>query len=89
MNICLSAFAPENFVSRDGFGRPVPRQPVHSTLRLNLVLTRGIPPDLRGGVYLFILYRHTPSGSFRVYRVTQLRTGGVRPGDVALGHALR
>ena len=29
MNISLSAFAPENLVSRDGFGRPVPRQPVH------------------------------------------------------------
>ena len=29
MNISLSAFAPENLVSRDGFGRPVPRQPAH------------------------------------------------------------
>ena len=26
MNISLSAFAPENLVSRDGFGSPVPRQ---------------------------------------------------------------
>ena len=26
MNISLSAFVPENFVSRDGFGSPVPRQ---------------------------------------------------------------
>ena len=25
----LFAFAPENLVSRDGFGRPVPRQPAH------------------------------------------------------------
>ena len=25
----LSAFAPENLVSRDGFGSPVPRQPAH------------------------------------------------------------
>ena len=25
-----------------------------STLRLNLVLTHGVPPDFRGGVYLFI-----------------------------------
>ena len=25
-----------------------------STIRVNLVLTRGIPPDLRGGVHLFI-----------------------------------
>ena len=29
MNIFLSAFAPENLVSRDGFGSPVPRQPPH------------------------------------------------------------
>ena len=28
-NISLSAFAPENLVSRDGFGSPVPRQPAH------------------------------------------------------------
>ena len=27
MNISLSAFAPGNLVSRDGFGSPVPRQP--------------------------------------------------------------
>ena len=26
-NISLSAFAPENLVSRDGFGSPIPRQP--------------------------------------------------------------
>ena len=29
MNISLSAFAPENLVSRDGFGISVPRQPAH------------------------------------------------------------
>ena len=29
MRISLSAFAPENLVSRDGFGSPVPRQPAH------------------------------------------------------------
>ena len=28
-NISLSAFVPENLVSRDGFGNPVPRQPAH------------------------------------------------------------
>ena len=27
--ISLSAFAPENLVSRDGFGSPIPRQPAH------------------------------------------------------------
>ena len=29
MSIPLSAFVPENLVSRDGFGSPVPRQPAH------------------------------------------------------------
>ena len=29
MNIFLSAFVPENLVSRDGSGSPVPRQPAH------------------------------------------------------------
>ena len=29
MNISLSPFAPEKLVSRDGFGRPVPRQSAH------------------------------------------------------------
>ena len=29
MNISLSAFAPENLVSREGFGSAVPRQPAH------------------------------------------------------------
>ena len=29
MNISLSAFVPENLVSRDRFGSPVPRQPAH------------------------------------------------------------
>ena len=28
-NILLSAFVPENLVSRDRFGSPVPRQPAH------------------------------------------------------------
>ena len=29
MNVSLSAFAPENLVSRDGFVSPGPRQPAH------------------------------------------------------------
>ena len=41
------------------------------TLRLNLVLTRGIPPDFRGNVHLFVP-RHTPSGQSRANRVAQL-----------------
>ena len=52
INISLSPFAPENLASQDGFGRPASACSF-STLRLNLVLTQGIPPDFRGGVYLF------------------------------------
>ena len=46
MNISLTPFAPDNLISRT--------QPSYSTykLRLNLVLTHGIPPDSRGGVNL-------------------------------------
>ena len=29
MNVSLSPVAPENLVSRDGLGSPVPRQPAH------------------------------------------------------------
>ena len=49
-----SPFAPENLVPRDGFGSPVPVSLLISILRLNLVLTYGIPPEFRGGVHLFI-----------------------------------
>ena len=45
--ISLSPFAPDIFVSRDRFDRPVPRQPAQSTcmLRLNLVrLLTGFLP---------------------------------------------
>ena len=57
MNISLSAFAPENLVSRDGFGSPAPRQPAHLYTRAEsdwLVLTYEIPPEFRGGIHLSI-----------------------------------
>ena len=40
-----------------------------------MVPIHEIPPDFRGGV--ICLYRHTPSGRSRVYRVTKLRTDDV------------
>ena len=46
-----------------------------SILRLNLVLTYGIPPEFRGGVHYETAIRHRVSP--QVYRVTQLRTDGV------------
>ena len=48
-----------------------------SILRLNLVLTYGIPPEFRGGVHLLIKNGHTPPGQYRVYRVAQLGNDGV------------
>ena len=47
-NIPLSPCVPENLVSRDGFSPRVSL--LISILRLNLVLTYGIPPEFRGGV---------------------------------------
>ena len=55
MNISLSRFAIEKWVSRDGFGGLVPRE---------LTRTYGIPTDFRGGVHIFIKtairYRASP-----------------------------
>ena len=52
-------FAPENLVSRDGFGRPVPRQPDHSPTQAEfiIVLTHGVgflPFSAAASIYLFI-----------------------------------
>ena len=49
MNISLSAFAPENLVSRDML--------VSIILRMDLVLTYGIPPEFRGGAYYICLFK--------------------------------
>ena len=55
MNIALSPYGRENLVSRDGVQPSRPASACSfSILRLNLVLTHGIPPDFRGGVHLFI-----------------------------------
>ena len=77
INISLFPFAPENLVSRDGFGSPVPRQsaPLHTQAESGAHLrdSSRVPRP-----YPFIyLNRHTPSGQSRVYRVTQVRTDGV------------
>ena len=77
MNISLSAFVPEICSRETGSAVPSRVSLLISILRLNLVLTYGIPPEFRGGVHLFIYNRHTSSGQSRVYRVTQLRTDGV------------
>ena len=75
-HISLSLYAPENLVSRDGFGRPNLRQPAHSPHSGSIwcLLTGFLPISAAASIYL---YRHTPSGQSRVYPVTQLRTDGV------------
>ena len=71
----LSPFAPENLVSRDGFGSPVPRQPAHLHTQAGYdAYHSSRVPRWRPFIYL---NRHTPSGQFRVYRVAQLRTDDV------------
>ena len=72
MNISLSsAPVPDNLVSRDGFGNPVPRQPAHLYTQAE-----------SGAYYLrdssrVPRRRPTPSSQSRVYRVTRWRTDGV------------
>ena len=75
--ISLSAFAPENLVSRDGFGSPVPRQPAHlHTQAKSGAYLRDSSRVPRRRLFIY-LNRHSPSGQSRVYRATQLRTDGV------------
>ena len=54
MNISLSAFAPENLVSRDGFGSPVSRQPAHINTQAESGGYLRDSPEFRGGVHLYI-----------------------------------
>ena len=74
-----AAFVPENLVSRDGFGSPVPRQPAHLQTQAEPgAYLRDSSRVPRRRPFTIYLNRHTPSGQSRVYRVTtQLRTDGV------------
>ena len=78
INIPLSAFVPENLVSRDGgFDSLVPRQPAHlHTQAESGAYLRDSSRVPRRRPYIY-LNRHTPSGQSQVYRGTQLRTDGV------------
>ena len=56
MNISLSAFAPENLVSRDGFGSPVTRQPAHFHTQAEsgaYLLTEFLPNSAAASIYFF------------------------------------
>ena len=73
----MSLFAPENLVSRDGSGRPVPRQPTHlHTQAESGAYSRESSRVPRRRPFIF-LNHHTPSTQSRVYRLMQLRTDGV------------
>ena len=50
-----SPFAPENLVSRDGFGRPVPRQPAHLHTQAESVAygTGFLPISAAASIYIF------------------------------------
>ena len=73
----MSLFAPENLVSRDGFGSPVPRQPSHlHTQAESGAYLRDSSRFLWRRPFIY-LNRHTPSGQSPICRVMQLRTDGV------------
>ena len=77
MDISQSPFAPENLVSRDGLGSPVPRQPAHlHTQAESGAYLRDSSRFPRRPLFVY-LNCHTPSGQSRVNRVTELRTDGV------------
>ena len=73
----LSPLAPENLISRDGFGSPVPRQPahLHAQAESGAYFRDSSRVPLRRP-FIF-LNRHASSGRTRVYRVMQLRADGV------------
>ena len=64
MNIPLSPCVPENLVSRDGFSRPVPRQPAHLHTQAESGAYLRIPPEFRGGVHYETAIRHRVSPEF-------------------------
>ena len=77
MNFSLSAFAPENLVSKDGFGSLVPRQPAHLHTQAEsgaYLRDSSRVPGRRPSIYL---NRHTSSDQSRVYPITHLRTDDV------------
>ena len=77
MNTPLSPYVPENLVSREGFSRPVPRQPAYfHTQAESGAYSRDSSRFPRRRPFIY-LNRHTPLGQSRVYRVARLRTNGV------------
>ena len=65
MNIPLSPYVPENLVSRDGFSRPVPRQPTHLYTQAESggLLTGFLPSSAGASIYETAI-RHRVSPEF-------------------------
>ena len=77
MNISLFPFAHDNLVSRDGFGRPIPREPAHlHTQAESGAYSRDSSRFPRRRPCIYTANRHRVSPEF--YQVTQLRTDGFR-----------
>ena len=68
MRFSLSPFAPENLVSRDGFGSPVPPQPayLHTQTEYGAYLLRDSSRVPRRPLFIYFKH-HTPSGQSRVF----------------------
>ena len=64
-NIPLSPCVPENLVSRDGFSRPVPRQPahLHTQAESGYLRTGFLPSSAAGSTYETAI-RHRVSPEF-------------------------
>ena len=78
MNISLSPFAPEDLVSRDGLGSPVPRQPAYlHTLAESGAYLRDPSPFPRRRPFIYTANCHGVSHALIVHQVTSLRTDGV------------
>ena len=78
MNIPLSPYAPQNLISREGFSRPVPRQPAHSpyTQAESGAYSQDSSPFSRRHPFIYFNC-HIPSSQPRGCRITQWRTDGV------------
>ena len=76
IRVSLFLFAPENLVSLEGSGRPVPRQPtyyLHSGW-IWCLLAGFLSVSVTTCIHL---YRQLPSGQSRVYRVMRSCTDGI------------
>ena len=81
MSISLSPFTPENLVSRDGFGSPVPRQPAHlHTQAESGAFLRDSSRFPRRRPFIYS-NRHTPSGQSEFIGSRKLRTDGVNSAE--------